>query len=143
MSVTPIAGPPVLATPDRLPHADRPRARRWWLVLGNWIGDQIAVGKDYLTGTDQNDVAIYMGYLFAVIGWLVGLGFANYPIGRLLGRPPPCVITRPDAGALLPALHRPQGRRHPVPLRGRLFFFIGGLNAMLIRTELLRPVAPS
>src|SRR5438132_1264102 len=56
--------------------------------LGAWIGGQMAVGHPYLQGTDQNDVGIYMGYLFAVIGWLVGLGFANYPIGRLLGRAP-------------------------------------------------------
>src|SRR5437660_11473370 len=56
--------------------------------LGGWIGGQIAVGHDYLQGTDQNDVGIYMGYPFAVIGWLGGHGFAYYPIGRLLGTPP-------------------------------------------------------
>src|SRR5256885_10385148 len=56
--------------------------------LGAWIGGQMAVGHPYLQGTDQNDVGIYMGYLFAVIGWLLGLGFANYPIGPLLGPPP-------------------------------------------------------
>ena len=65
--------------------------------LGGWIGGWMAVHHDYLQsatscngcgGTDQNDVGIYMGYLFAVIGWLVGLGFLNYPIARLRGRPP-------------------------------------------------------
>ena len=63
--------------------------------LGGWIGGQMAVGHDYLLGTNQNDVGIFMGYLFAVIGWLVGLGFANYPIGRLLGRAP----THPPSAA--------------------------------------------
>src|SRR5438105_7576259 len=55
--------------------------------LGAWIGGQIAVGKDYLLGTDQNDVGIFMGFLFATIGWLGGLGFFNHPLARLLGRP--------------------------------------------------------
>src|SRR5438477_8027856 len=55
--------------------------------LGAWIGGQIAVGKDYLLGTDQNDIGVFMGFLFATIGWLGGLGFLNHPAGRLLGRP--------------------------------------------------------
>src|SRR5437016_9115520 len=56
--------------------------------LGAYIGGQIAVGNDYLIGTDQNDVGILLGYLFGLIGWLGGLGFFNYPVSRLLGRPP-------------------------------------------------------
>ena len=64
--------------------------------LGAYIGGQIAVGKDYLIGTDQNDVGVVLGFLFATIGWLAGLGFFNYPIARMLGRP-----------ATLPARRRP------------------------------------
>src|SRR5438270_9770150 len=56
--------------------------------VGHWIGGQIAVGHDYLLGTDQNDVAVFMGFLVGTIGWLAGLGFFNYPLGRLIGRPP-------------------------------------------------------
>src|SRR6266568_4508776 len=55
--------------------------------LGAWIGGQIAVGHDYLLGTDQNDVGLFMGYLFGTLGWLAGLGFFNYPLARLLGWP--------------------------------------------------------
>src|SRR5690242_7724554 len=55
--------------------------------LGAYLGGQIAAGKDYLIGTDQNDLGIFMGFLFATVGWLAGLGFFNYPISRLLGRP--------------------------------------------------------
>ena len=33
------------------------------------------------------DVALLLGYVFGVVGFLIGLGFANYPISRLLGRP--------------------------------------------------------
>src|SRR5207237_5929997 len=55
--------------------------------LGAYLGGQLAVGKDYLLGTDQNDVGVFMGFLFASIGWLAGLGFFNYPLARLAGRP--------------------------------------------------------
>src|SRR5438876_2236547 len=109
--------------------------------LGAWIGGQIAVGKDYLLGTDQNDVGVFMGFLFATIGWLGGVGFFNYPLRRLLGRP-----------ATLPAYgeERGAGRYFRLSLDHKVigiqyffgvgfFFFIGGLNAMLMRTELLTP----
>ena len=56
--------------------------------FGAWIGGKMAVGHDYLIGTDQNDVGIFMGFLFGTIGWLAGLGFFNYPLARLAGRPP-------------------------------------------------------
>jgi cytochrome c oxidase subunit 1 len=109
--------------------------------LGAWVGGQMAVGHDYLLGTDQNDVGIYMGYLFAIIGWLVGLGFANYPLGRLLGRPPS--LRHHETGRWtryfrLCTDHKVVGIQYLFGVG--IFFFIGGLNAMLMRTELLRPV---
>src|SRR5438034_1584859 len=109
--------------------------------LGAWIGGQMAVGHDYLLGTDQNDVGAFMGYLFAVIGWLVGLGFANYPVGRLLGRPP--TLRHHETGGWtryfrLCTDHKVVGIQYLFGVG--IFFFIGGLNAMLMRTELLRPV---
>jgi cytochrome c oxidase subunit I len=109
--------------------------------LGGWIGGQMAVGHDYLQATNQNDVGIFMGYLFAVIGWLVGLGFANYPIGRLLGRPPS--LSQHESGNWtryfkLCTDHKVVGIQYLFGVG--IFFFIGGLNAMLMRTELLRPV---
>src|SRR5207248_9952995 len=57
--------------------------------LGWWIGHEIG-GKSYefQTKTNQNDVALLLAYFFGVAGFLIGLGFANYPISRLLGRPP-------------------------------------------------------
>ena len=109
--------------------------------LGGWIGGQMAVGHDYLLGTDQNDVGIFMGYLFAIIGWLVGLGFANYPIGRLLGRSP-TLREHETAGWTryfkMCTDHKVVGIQYLFGVG--IFFFIGGLNAMLMRTELLRPV---
>ncbi len=62
----------------RAPPADRPPFRGLFgfnvltavalgvggFFLGAYIGGQIAVGKDYLIGTDQNDVGVFMGFLF-------------------------------------------------------------------------------
>src|SRR5438477_4821622 len=109
--------------------------------LGAWIGGQMAVGHDYLLGTDQNDVGLYMGYLFAVIGWLFGLGFANYPIARLRGHPRS--VREKESGGwgryFTPSTdHKVVGIQYFFGVG--IFFFIGGLNAMLMRTELLRPV---
>ena len=57
-----------------------------WLI-GDWLGGRIhAPSLDYFgTEAGENDIGIMLGYLFGVIGFLVGLGFANYPIRRLLG----------------------------------------------------------
>jgi cytochrome c oxidase subunit 1 len=109
--------------------------------LGAWIGGQMAVGHDYLQGTDQNDVGIYMGYIFALVGWLVGLGFANYPLARLRGRPPSLTEHETTGWTRYFKLctdHKVVGIQYLFGVG--IFFFIGGLNAMLMRTELLRPV---
>ena len=118
--------------------------------LGGWIGGWMAVHHNYLQsatscngcgGTDQNDVGIYMGYLFAVIGWLVGLGFLNYPIARLRGRPPSMKHHETTSWTRYFKLctdHKVVGIQYLFGVG--IFFFIGGLNAMLMRTELLRPV---
>ncbi len=56
--------------------------------LGWWIGHQISGPSfEYEAATDENDVALLLGYFFGVVGFLIGLGFANYPVSRLLGRP--------------------------------------------------------
>src|SRR5437870_1304691 len=109
--------------------------------LGAWIGGQIAVGNDYLLGTDQNDVGILLGYLFGMIGWLGGLGFFNYPVSRLLGRP--ATLREKETGGAaryftLCTDHKVVGIQYFFGVG--IFCCIGGLNAMLMRTELLRPV---
>ena len=65
--------------------------------LGAWIGREIAGSKDYLVGTDQNDVAVFMGFLFATIGWLAGLGFFNYPLCGSPAGPSATRSSRPRA----------------------------------------------
>ena len=89
--------------------------------LGWFIGHQIN-GKsfEFQSATDENDVALLLAYLFGVIGFLIGLGFANYPVSRLLGRPASLREKEHEGiGRYFGLLHRPQGRGHPVPRRDR------------------------
>ncbi|HEY6961469.1 MAG TPA: cbb3-type cytochrome c oxidase subunit I [Gaiellaceae bacterium] len=118
------------------------------IVLGivgfyvGWIlGHQIsAPSLDYFSDTGQNDIALFIAYLVGVIGFLVGLGFANYPVQRMLGKPPS--LREKETGGIgryfgLCTDHKVVGLQYLVGIG--VFIFIGGLNAMLIRTELLSP----
>lgn len=111
--------------------------------LGWFIGHQVDGGKsfEFQAATDENDVALLLAYLFGVVGFLIGLGFANYPVSRMLGKPA-SLREKEEQGIGryfgLCTDHKVVGIQY---LGGiGLFFFIGGLNAMLIRTELLHPV---
>ncbi len=110
--------------------------------LGWWIGHLInGPSFEYETATDENDVALLLGYAFGVIGFLVGLGFANYPISRLLGRPASLREKESDGIGRYFGLctdHKVVGIQYLVGIG--VFFFVGGVNAMLIRAELLHPV---
>ncbi|HEX3519683.1 MAG TPA: cbb3-type cytochrome c oxidase subunit I, partial [Solirubrobacteraceae bacterium] len=110
--------------------------------LGWWIGHEIG-GKsfEFQAATDENDVALLLAYFFGVVGFLIGLGFANYPFSRLLGRP--ASLREKEEHGIgryfgLCTDHKVVGIQYLCGIG--LFFFIGGLNAMLIRTELLHPV---
>jgi cytochrome c oxidase subunit I len=114
-----------------------------WFI-GYVIGDHIT-GANLAYFSDsagQNDVAVMMGYLCGVIGFLVGLGFANYPLRRMLGHPPSLSEREDESYGLLRYFslstdHKVVAKQYMVGIG--LFFGIGGLNAMLIRTELLQP----
>ena len=75
-----------------------------------------------------------------MVGFLAGLGFLNYPLSRMLGHPASLREKESDAGVWkyfnLSTDHKVVGMQYLVGIG--FFFFIGGLNAMLIRTELLR-----
>jgi cytochrome c oxidase subunit 1 len=110
-------------------------------LLGRWIGDQISgPSLDYVSDTGQSDVATALAYLLGIVGFLVGLGFANYPVGRMLGRPPS--LPRPPTEGIgryftSTAEHKVVAKQYFVGIG--VFFGIAGLNAMLIRLELLHP----
>ncbi|HSZ04428.1 MAG TPA: cbb3-type cytochrome c oxidase subunit I [Solirubrobacteraceae bacterium] len=107
--------------------------------LGWWIGHLIkGPSYAYESATDENDVALLLGYLGGVLGFLIGMGFANYPISRLLGRP--ASLREKEGEGIgryfgLCTDHKVVGMQYLVGIG--VFFFIGGLNAMMIRAELL------
>ncbi len=69
------------------------------VVIGVWLGSILGAGYGTVVGTDQNDVAIVMGMLFGVVGWLGGLGFYRYPWARLRGMEPgPYADEAPSVG---------------------------------------------
>ena len=107
--------------------------------LGWFIGTQIT-GPSFVfqEKIDENDVSLLLAYFFGVVGFLIGLGFANYPVSRLLGRP--ASLREKESEGIgryfgLCTDHKVVGMQYLVGIG--VFFFIGGLNAMLIRTELL------
>ena len=83
-----------------------------------------------------------LGYLFGVIGFLIGLGFANYPIRRLLGHPASLAEHESEGEGWtryfrLCTDHKVVAMQYIIGIG--IFFLVGGINAMLIRTELLQP----
>jgi cytochrome c oxidase subunit 1 len=108
--------------------------------FGHWVGTRITIGMDSQLVTDQNDIAIFMGYVLALLGWLIGLGFLNYPLSRLIGRPASLREKGhegPGRYFRLCTDHKVVGLQYFVTVL--LFFLIAGLNAMFIRAELLTP----
>jgi cytochrome c oxidase subunit 1 len=109
--------------------------------LGWWLGHAVkAPSLDYFGDTGQNDIALFVAYFTGVVGFLVGLGFANYPVQRMLGRPPSLREKETEGMGRYFRLctdHKVVGIQYLIGIGA--FIFIGGLNAMLIRFELLRP----
>ena len=113
-------------------------------IIGYWIGGRFTGANIayYSKSAGQNDIAIFLGYFGGVVGFLVGLGFLNYPISRLLGHPPTLAEHESEGEGIgryfrLCTDHKVVAMQYLVGIG--VFFFIGGLNAMLIRTELLQP----
>src|SRR5581483_4850223 len=119
------------------------------LVLGaigfyaGWIGGHHITSSSlsyFSSGLDQNDLSLFLGYLVGVVGFLLGLGFGTYPWARLRGYPPSLREKESEGAGRYFGLctdHKVVGIQYLIGIG--LFFFIGGLNAMLIRFELLRP----
>jgi cytochrome c oxidase subunit 1 len=110
--------------------------------LGWFVGHHIngASVAYYAGNIDQNDVSVILGYLFGVIGFLIGLGFGVYPWARLRGYPPSLREKETQGASRYFGLctdHKVVGIQYLIGIG--LFFAIGGLNAMLIRFELLSP----
>jgi cytochrome c oxidase subunit I len=107
--------------------------------LGNFIGHHIGgPSYKYEEKTGENDVSLLLGYTFGVVGFLIGLGFANYPVSRMLGHPA-SLREKEEYGWTryfgLCTDHKVVGIQYLAGIG--TFFFIGGVFAMLIRGELL------
>ena len=111
-------------------------------AIGWWIGDRIGAHLSYIEDMGQNDVAILIGFAGATIGWLGGSRLSGIPRPPQLGAPASDGHDRhARRGAsrylCLCTDHKVIGLQYLAGIG--VFFFIGGLNAMLIRTELLSP----
>ena len=107
-----------------------------WFAAHGIVGPSIA----YFADTDYNELSVFMAYICGVLGFLIGLGFFNYPFARLRGYPPSLRAKESEGAGRYFGLctdHKVVGIQYLVGIG--VFFFIGGLNAMLIRIELLRP----
>ncbi len=135
-----------------VPGAPRP----WWLrpgphigvigaavgyILGHLLGNFLSSGYGQNTLSDTNDVPIVLGYAFAVIGWLAGVGVFN-DLGKLMiGKPLPHHEQHPEPGLAkyfrYTLDHKVVGIQYLYGMIG--YFLTGGLFAMAIRSELLSP----
>jgi cytochrome c oxidase subunit 1 len=107
-----------------------------WFLGHHITGASIAFFGDI----DQNDISVILGYLIGVVGFLIGLGFGVYPWARIRGYPPSLREKETQGTSRYFGLctdHKVVGIQYLIGIG--VFFFIGGLNAMLIRVELLRP----
>ena len=132
-----------------------PKQRAWWLrpafhtallgavigyIFGHWLGNFIGSQYQQVGTSDDNDMAIVLGFAFLTLGWLIGLGVFNDLVRQMLGRP--LVAEHEPVGGLAKYFrytldHKVVGIQYLVGML--IYFFTGGLLAMAIRTELLSP----
>jgi cytochrome c oxidase subunit I len=112
-------------------------------AIGLWIGHRMGSRFDWTADIDYNDIAILLGYTLGTIGYLAGLGILNHPIGRLFGRSGSDLAKGATGWSRYVRAstdHKVIGLQYLIGIG--FFFALGGLDAMLIRTELLRPNDP-
>src|SRR5215469_17466826 len=120
-------------------------------VIGYLIGSLLG---SFLTGTgnglypnvslsDSKDWPIVLGYLYAIVGWLAGLGVFNDVFRQVLGRPANGNgLPEHEQSGLARYFrysldHKVVGLQYLVGML--IYFCTAGLFAMAIRTELLSP----
>ncbi|MDQ1550881.1 MAG: cytochrome c oxidase subunit, partial [Actinomycetota bacterium] len=110
-------------------------------LLGMWLGRVIGGGwPRAATGSDENDLALVLGYVFAVVGWVWGLGFARYPGSRLRGAEPGAYAEERTGEGVrryfeVTTDHKVVGIQYLIV--SLVILLVAGINAMLIRTQLL------
>src|SRR5271170_1536439 len=138
-----------------------PRRRPWWMrtaiigavigyllghLLGNFLeSNNVATEYPNLTLSDSSDWPIVLGYGFAIVGWMIGLGVFGDLFRQMIGRP-----VRVEAHEEMEAVnvgvakyfrftldHKVVGIQYLVGMV--IYFCTAGLFAMAIRAELLSP----
>jgi cytochrome c oxidase subunit 1 len=139
------------------PPSQARRLHEWGLLLGvigaivgfvvGWGIGSVAIA--FTQGIDNSlgsDAGILLGYALSAVGFIAGMGFLNYPINRLLGRPRPSeednAYLHGEGSGLskyfrMTTDHKVIGMQYLVMILA--FLFLGGLGAMFIRSELLTP----
>src|ERR1700729_2147369 len=140
------------------------RQRPWWMrpaihtaivgavigyLIGHLLGNVLAssnVATEYpnIALSDSSDWPIVLGYAFAIVGWVAGLGVFNDLIRQMVGRPVPILAEEEEAanGGIAKYFrftldHKVVGIQYLVGMI--IYFCTAGLFAMAIRTELLSP----
>ncbi|HTW05603.1 MAG TPA: cbb3-type cytochrome c oxidase subunit I [Streptosporangiaceae bacterium] len=141
------------------------RRRPWWMrpaihtaivgavvgylighLLGNFLAaSNLATEYPNLALSDSSDWPIVLGYAFAIVGWVAGLGVFNDLVRQMLGRPVPVTTEEEEAAAnggiakyfRFTLDHKVVGIQYLVGMI--IYFCTAGLFAMAIRAELLSP----
>jgi cytochrome c oxidase subunit I len=109
-------------------------------ALGHWLGNHIAWDNQEVQGNGENNYALTLGYLIATVGWLAGIGVFNYPLAKMLGhRAGPKHEENPRLTRyfLYSLDHKVVGLQYLAAML--VYFFAGGLFALVVRSELLSP----
>jgi cytochrome c oxidase subunit I len=114
-------------------------------LLGNFLAGTGAALYPNIVLSDSSDWPIVLGYLLAIVGWLIGLGVFNDLVRQMVGRPVSAASsqeTEPVGGLAkyfrFELDHKVVGIQYLVGMV--IYFCTAGLFAMAIRTELLSPV---
>ena len=142
-----------------------PRRRPWWMrpaihtaivgavvgyVVGHWLGNVLEssnVATEYpnLVLSDSADWPIVLGYGFAIVGWIIGLGVFGDLLRQMIGRPVR-IEDEEETEAVTDGVakyfrftldHKVVGIQYLVGMI--IYFCTAGLFAMAIRAELLSP----
>src|SRR5215469_9239484 len=143
-------------------HASR-RRRPWWMrpaihtaiigavigylighVLGNFLASSdVATEYPNIPLSDTSDWPIVLGYAFAIVGWLAGLGVFNDLLRQVAGRPVRVATEEEEASEGVSRYfsftldHKVVGIQYLIGMI--IYFCTAGLLAMAIRAELLSP----
>src|SRR5579859_4896392 len=105
-------------------------------LVGYWAGVQIGNGFGF---NDSDNTGVLLGYTLGTIMFLVGIGFATYPLSRLLGWSTPAQPAYDEYKGAWRYLnlsydHKVIGIQYLIAMLMAMLF--GGIGAMLVRTNL-------